>query len=486
MTHEHDHRIRSFRLLASTGLLAVGLLFVLRAATLALAPFEAVVLVQIGVLCGAGLAWVREEATAERWSLGILGFTSLMSLFSHAVVPQSAYALEMLGVVVAFGSLALGPRTFVMLSLALLASASASRGARVYLGLGGPEPILGIVNLSIGYLGFGAVLYVLDRQHRQAAERLTRAMQQAQGARDGALEALEAKTRFLANMSHELRTPLNAILGYAELLEEEVSEDTEEAHELLRRIHEAGSGLLRHLDDVLDAARQEAAGLGHSQLLDSEGSTDVHEMLDVERLARVDRAVGRRGTITAGLSMVVLVFANGLLSEVLGVSGEWLVIGLSAVLGSGVALLGWWGHPSTGMLLLTVGGRPGPHLPDPGEPADQRRKVRRRRWRDAAGGGARGLRGARGGGPGPRHPRQRDGSALRALRAPACPLGRGRQRARPRHRPSPGPLPGGRAGGDEPGGVGQHLHPDGAGAGPGVATASEPRGGLRGRSRRWR
>ncbi len=40
-------------------------------------------------------------------------------------------------------------------------------------------------------------------------------------ARDHAVDANRAKSAFLANMSHELRTPLNAIIGYAELIEEE-------------------------------------------------------------------------------------------------------------------------------------------------------------------------------------------------------------------------------------------------------------------------
>jgi signal transduction histidine kinase len=71
--------------------------------------------------------------------------------------------------------------------------------------------------------------------------------------------ASRAKTDFLAVMSHELRTPLNAIVGYADLLQTEVSgplTDVQRAH--LARIRSSSFHLLDLIQDVLSFSRIEA------------------------------------------------------------------------------------------------------------------------------------------------------------------------------------------------------------------------------------
>jgi two-component system sensor histidine kinase/response regulator len=78
-------------------------------------------------------------------------------------------------------------------------------------------------------------------------------------AREGAEAASRAKSMFLATMSHELRTPLNAILGFAELLEVEMSDrgihdwDTD-----IQKIQRAGKHLLDLISDVMDLSKIEA------------------------------------------------------------------------------------------------------------------------------------------------------------------------------------------------------------------------------------
>ena len=43
-------------------------------------------------------------------------------------------------------------------------------------------------------------------------------------AKEGAEAANRAKSEFLANMSHEIRTPMNAVIGFAEILNNEITE----------------------------------------------------------------------------------------------------------------------------------------------------------------------------------------------------------------------------------------------------------------------
>jgi signal transduction histidine kinase len=98
----------------------------------------------------------------------------------------------------------------------------------------------------------------------------------AEAARAEAEEANLAKSRFLATMSHELRTPLNAILGYADLLDAEISGAlTPGHHQQLERITLAARHLLRIIDEILTFSRIEA------------GREEVRlEQIDVSAIAR--------------------------------------------------------------------------------------------------------------------------------------------------------------------------------------------------------
>ena len=97
--------------------------------------------------------------------------------------------------------------------------------------------------MLIGYLLIGA-----DNSARKLAE------SELHAAMAAAEKANQAKTDFLSGMSHELRTPLNAILGFAQLMESDVSPQTLPQKRNLGHILKAGWYLLDLINEILDLA----------------------------------------------------------------------------------------------------------------------------------------------------------------------------------------------------------------------------------------
>ncbi|WP_029352394.1 ATP-binding protein [Bosea sp. 117] len=123
--------------------------------------------------------------------------------------------------------------------------------------------------------GVAAWLFVLAQESRRVAQEesqrqtalLMREIEahkrtdaKLQKAKEVAEAANLAKSRYVVGISHELRTPLNAILGYAQLLERDISipPHRRDAIRVVRRSAEHLSGLI---DGLLDISKIEAGRL---------------------------------------------------------------------------------------------------------------------------------------------------------------------------------------------------------------------------------
>jgi len=98
-------------------------------------------------------------------------------------------------------------------------------------------------------------LHKQNLEYERLNQELERANQRLEAAREAAEQASRAKSEFLAVMSHELRTPLNPILGFAQLLQEEITDETQ--IDWLESIKTSAEQELRMIDGVLNYSRLE-------------------------------------------------------------------------------------------------------------------------------------------------------------------------------------------------------------------------------------
>ena len=100
-------------------------------------------------------------------------------------------------------------------------------------------------------------LHLIDVLAKKAAAVLVRIEreQQLKATKQKAEEASRLKSALLANMSHEIRTPLTSIIGFAGLLESNLSGQDARYAEL---VHHGGERLMDTLDSVLQLSKLEA------------------------------------------------------------------------------------------------------------------------------------------------------------------------------------------------------------------------------------
>ena len=126
--------------------------------------------------------------------------------------------------------------------------------------------------LTIIFLG-----YTHEKSRTRWARRIVAEKEKAEA-------AVQAKSQFLANMSHEFRTPMNSIIGISNLLLE--GELAAGQRDRLEQVKQDTYALLSMVEDVLEAARLESAGLA----LRARGATESPRRVSRRaRLAAVRR-----------------------------------------------------------------------------------------------------------------------------------------------------------------------------------------------------
>ncbi len=129
----------------------------------------------------------------------------------------------------------------------------------------------------------GYLFVAVDVTERESA------MRALDHARKIADRANNMKSSFLANVSHEIRTPMTAILGYADLLSDGTTSESERI-EFAQTVKRNGQHLLEVLNDILDISKIEAGQL-KIEMLEVRLVEIVDEVIQLMQLRAKERSL---------------------------------------------------------------------------------------------------------------------------------------------------------------------------------------------------
>ena len=126
----------------------------------------------------------------------------------------------------------------------------------------------------------------LDRYRQHLEKLVDERTRELNSAKNIAETALKAKSEFLATMSHEIRTPLNSVIGYAHLMERDLTSPPQ--RDRLQKIGGAAKHLLGIINDILDFSKLDAR-----QMVLENNAFRVAELLDFVSSMVGDRLHGK-------------------------------------------------------------------------------------------------------------------------------------------------------------------------------------------------
>ncbi len=113
-----------------------------------------------------------------------------------------------------------------------------------------------VKRLRLQFKSYNDRLYEKNIESKRINKELDSTLKDVKIAKEKAEEANKTKSEFLANMSHEIRTPMNAILGYSEILENKLTDESQ--IDYIKGIRTSGKTLLQIINDILDLSKIEA------------------------------------------------------------------------------------------------------------------------------------------------------------------------------------------------------------------------------------